>query len=603
MKRSETLVAPDALYRKQVWPARLLNLFPLVPFLMVVCSVILVGIMLPLRGLLFYQVFPETRLGSWLMLPTRLLFPQWAIVPPAHNSTSIALETFTVAWQEVALLFVGLLALCVFYVFAVRLLPKYITLRYIFLSTLLLGLVYVLIPVATSQDIFSYISYARMGVIYHLNPLTARPSAMVHDPTYPYIFWINQPSAYGPTWAILTGLLQWVVLISGFKNILTMVLLLRLLGLAAHLASIWLIWSISGHWQYRNEAIARRTRLAATLAFAWNPLLLFEACTNAHNDTIVLCLILCALWFLLPERRGAWRTYLPAALLLALAACLKITFILFFPGLLLYLWAQSAHRWRRVQHVFLATLAYVGAIVLLYAPFWQHGVVLHVLQVNPGTSRDINSLYEFLLRLSSSIRGQAVPFVSSDVGSRPEVITHLVSMGLFVALYALLCLGAVSPRWRIRSLPSLIRWMALAWLLYCLIGSPWFWPWYMVTFFGLVVLLMATSTETPPMLTCVQLPLSLQFLTFSMLCLYCFFTWGPHSFIPQFPYFQWAYIRGLWAWIFLVPALRKEALTELYRSTKTLLLSTYDWFVTLISNRPSHSVVRTTTKSTGSRIR
>jgi len=586
-------------YQEQMGYSRsngLFKYFPFVPLFMVLCSVILVGVIMPLRGFLFFQVFPGTLLGSRLLGLTRRLFPNVAVVPPVHNHLPVPMDTFWTARKEVILLFAAFVMLCVFYVLAVRILPKYITARYIFLSTLLLGVVYVFLPIVTSQDIFSYVGYARLGLVYHLNPLTAVPAAIPNDPVYPYIFWVNQPSAYGPVWAIITEFLQWITLTLGLKSIIGMILPLRLFGLLTHLGSTWLIWSISGRLQVYNEAISWRRRLMGTLAFGWNPLLLYEACSNAHNDGVVLFFILLAIWSLLPGRRGGTYNYLLAAMFLVLAACIKITFVLLFPGLLLYIWAQQPRRWHSIV---LSVLLYIGAFIVLYAPFWQGGAVLHVLSINPGVTRAINSLYDTLVHLDVSLKGKQFLVTSSDVGTHTEILSHQISMVLFIIVYAAVCLGALTGRWRLRSLPSLIRWMALTWLLYCLIGSPWFWSWYLVAFLGLATLIIAISTEEQPVLGIIQVPLALSLFTFSMLTLYCFATWAGRSYIPfpRLAYFQWAYFRGIWAWFFLIPAIHRESLMKLFRWRSKVFSLNERWVSGVVPAGESSEIVSTTTRS------
>jgi hypothetical protein len=127
-----------------------------------------------------------------------------------------------------------------------------------------------------------------------------------------------------------------------------------------------------------------------------------------------------------------------------------------------------------------------------------------------------------------------------------------------------------APR-SIGTLQRLIRWMAVVWLLYCAIGSPWFWPWYIVVFFGLFALLEASDEEGEE-----KVPVDKQanmfngmarLLVFSMLSLYCFMTWGPaHTFIPGFPGFQWSFLGGLWAW--LLPLAGTALLIRLRFSTR-----------------------------------
>src|SRR5579859_7002222 len=71
-----------------------------------------------------------------------------------------------------------------------------------------------------------------------------------------------------------------------------------------HLISTRLVWLISGQWQQLNgqPALATRKRIRATLAFAWNPLLLLEACVNAHNDAMLVVFVLLMIWVLAKDK-------------------------------------------------------------------------------------------------------------------------------------------------------------------------------------------------------------------------------------------------------------------------------------------------------------
>ncbi|HEY6408101.1 MAG TPA: hypothetical protein VIY29_11600, partial [Ktedonobacteraceae bacterium] len=182
--------------------------------------------------------------------------------------------------------------------------------------------------------------------------------------------------------------------------------------------------------------------------------------------------------------------------------------------------------------------------------------ILRVFQTNPTTSRAINSLPEFLSHLYNSMMSAlGYPLAPQD-GSIAENVAHTVSTGLFVLFYGIFCWQAMVRANSMKTLPSLFRWLALAWLFYCLIGTPWFWPWYTVTLFGLYALVEATAEHDLVLFGKIRLPLAAHLLAFSMLSLYCFYAWGPHSsFIPGLPGFQWAYLRGLWAWVIPLLAL------------------------------------------------
>lgn len=519
-------------------------------------AILFLDAVLPLDGLWFHTAMLGQP-GSWPLLPTHLLFPGWAISSSIMQSYNPAAPDVTLSWTQVPLLLLAFLLVFLLYLLSLRRLPRFTntsTFRSILYSTALLGLMYVLIPVVTSPDIFSYLSYARMGIIYHLNPLTTLPTAIPADPTYVHIYWNTQPSAYGPTWVALSSALQWLTLIFGSQALLPMIVALRLLGLAAHLCSTLLIWSIVGRIQRTQGQISPAKRTFATLAFAWNPLLLFEACVNAHNDAVLLLLILLAVWFLVPGKQAnPGSSLLPAMVVLALATCLKVNVVVLMPFVLIFVRKQIKGP-EALRITSLLALVYTGTIILLYAPFWQSGALLNIFYTNPTTSRDINTLVEFFSRLYNSlisVLGYPPPPL---FGSASESFTHTLSIGIFVVIYIYLCWRAIRRPEALNKLPSLLRWLAGAWFLYCLIGTPWFWPWYMVTFFGFYAILAGTSLEKEGRPDFSRLSLAIALLTFSMLSIYCFYAWGPHdSFIPGLPDFQWAYLRGPWAW--LIPLL------------------------------------------------
>jgi hypothetical protein len=592
---------------KSIQPGKYTRFFPYAALFAMICAILVMDAILPLRDLWFHES-TLTQLGLWPVEPSLVLFPGWSVIPPIPQTHVTGNPAILPSWGMMALLLGAFVAVFLVYLLALRRLPAQISRRFVITSTLILGLLFMAIPVVTSPDLYSYIAYARLDRFRGLNPLTTTPLVLRNDVIYNYIEWVDQPSAYGPAWTLLTVFFQWIFSLCGLGNfVLPMVLTLRSWGLLMHLSSVALIWSISGSLQRLHGIISPEKRLRATLAFAWNPLLLLEACTNAHNDTSLLFLILLAVWFLVhaqpgshAQSSGRWsvwnvwlkpaqRTqifYLATAALLALGTCLKVNLALLVPGFFFYQWLQENERPRsqRLKHVGGSLAIYIGLIVGLYAPFWQGGAIFNVLQVNPGAYRSINTLPDTFGHLYNGIVA-AIGFpVGAPIGSPAEHFLHTLSMGLFVLLYAGLCWQVLRKPGQMRSIHGLVRWLAIAWLLYCGIGSPWFWPWYMITFFGLYALFEASKPaqaylpeEFKPesrqnslthqferFQALLLQPRVVRMLAFSMFTLYCFTTWGPqHTFIPFLPDFAWSYLSGVWAWI--LPILffcktRREAL-------------------------------------------
>lgn len=555
---------------------RLLSLSSILPpsfVLMMAGALIFLAAILPLQGIGSNDALLSHGY-SFFLLPTHILIPGQAVGMMLPGVTKHWQSNALVSWRETALMFCLFLNVFLLYLLAIYILPRITRLNYLLISTFLLGLICILVPVVTSSDVFSYIAYARIGVIYHHNPVTDWPASIINDPVIPYIYWVNQPSAYGPVWAIITSFFQWLLGFTNSASVVRMLLVLRVWGLAMHLSSTYLVWSIIGHLQRSRGYFSEEQRRRATLAFAWNPLLLFEAGVNAHVDATLLFFILLALWVLARLPRPTLQAYLLAAFLLACATSIKINVVLLAPALLIYLWKVRAGRF---WHVLAAAATYGATIVLLYAPFWAHGHVLALFRYNPAITRNINSVPEFISRLYDAVTFYKPVRLPHGAVSPSEHLTHTTSMLTFALIYLALCLFALR-RGRVDTLPKLIGWMAVTWLLYNFIGSPWFWPWYLVTFFGLFALLEGLQPETW-FSGIFKLPLAVRLLTFSSLTVYCFYTWGAlNTSLPGYPMFELAFMRGPWVWLLPLFALRihlKQARHLIKKIPKLLLQRRY----------------------------
>jgi len=569
----ETIKAPKARY---LW------LFPLLVLLCAECMMLFINAVLPLQGMWFYDSLLR-QIAPWTLWPTHLLFPHLQLT--AGLTLRKLLLSVGSAWKETYLLFGTFTLLFLVYLVAVYALPRRITWRYIFCSTILLGVTLTFCAAIASQDIFSYIAYARMEVFYHLNPFTHLPTEIRSDPVSTSVFWKRQSSLYGPVWILIVSGIQWLASAWGFNSVPAMVLLLRLFSLVMHLASAALIWSIIGHWQKKELfpfPLSQTRRLQATLAFAWNPLLLFEACVNAHSDTTVLFLLLFTLWLLIPRPQTAYYASFLAVAVFAIAICLKANFFLLLPGIFLFLfWTQftEASWWLRIGNIILHAGVSAVVILLLYLPFWQHGEIIRVLLSNPNTAHDANSLYEVFLRLYSGLAKIQVPSATVTKSILVETISHTASTLVFLVVYVALCVRALITSRSINTLPALVRWMTLVWFSYCLFGTPWFWPWYMITFFGLFALVEGSDPSSNTWFQLLNVPFAVRVFAFTMLSVYCFYTWAPYaSFFPYIFHAQWVYLRGLWAWFLpllilcLYPYIRRRRQKAIHSTSVDALL-------------------------------
>ena len=65
-----------------------------------------------------------------------------------------------------------------------------------------LHLIFVIAPPLLSSDIFNYVGYARLDAVHHLTPMSIPSSAAPTDPSYIYVGWPLNTTAYGPLFTL-----------------------------------------------------------------------------------------------------------------------------------------------------------------------------------------------------------------------------------------------------------------------------------------------------------------------------------------------------------------------------------------------------------------
>ena len=137
--------------------------------------------------------------------------------------------------------------------------------------------VWALAPPIVTPDVFSYLAYARMGVLHGLDPFTNPPSAIPGDPVLELVAFRDLPNPYGPLFTLLTDPLGAASLPVGLWT-------LKGVTAAASLGCVALA-AIAARRRARSPAVA-----AAFVGL--NPLLLLYGVGGAHNDFLTMLLVL-----------------------------------------------------------------------------------------------------------------------------------------------------------------------------------------------------------------------------------------------------------------------------------------------------------------------
>jgi len=407
--------------------------------------------------LVLHWPFREPVLGMLGMLPGYLPAAQ-KLHPLAWIATAAGLPSAGVA-QVAFVLVAGLLFSGYLLVLERLRSGGPLELRGLLLWTALFGLPLLITPYMLSSDVYSYILYGRLSALHGLNPAVSPPDAVQGDPFLAFLpHWTGTPSVYGPLWNIYAAALALLAHTLGDAPWVAL-LVFKLAALATHLASAALIWKIAAGW--RPEL-----RAWAAALYAWNPLALIETAGSAHNDVLMVALVLLGLWLAHSER---WRA---ATLALALAALTKYLAALALPVYALWLLRRrSTWAARLADGAQMVGLALASAVAL-YAPFWADGQALAWMRGGINVSLALNSPYMLTERVLRSLGAAG--------GAPPEQLASALNNAVSRAVMLLACLGAGAAAWRRPSFAGLTAACFWLFLAIVLLALPWYWPWYVL---------------------------------------------------------------------------------------------------------------------------
>jgi hypothetical protein len=296
-----------------------------------------------------------------------------------------------------------------------------------------------------STDLYHYILDGRALAYHGGNPLSTPPDAFWSDRLSHILFYNTENTgAYGPLFYTLAA----VAAVLGRHDLVWSTLTMKGLALIWFFGCLPLLHGIGERIQPGRGALA-------VLAFAWNPLILFEVAGSGHNDIGVAFFGLLACWFALS---GRWQ-WAPAAL--ALGVLVKPTALLLLPALLL--WIPVRERGMPRSLLVWPFVAAAGIVVAGYIPFWA------------GTETFSQLRHLATLRMNSPA-DLAVVLLGTRLD--PEEAAHRVKLVAGVAF--LLAAGVVLLRVRDARAFTLVS--AWFWCLfaYLMLASWWFWPWYLI---------------------------------------------------------------------------------------------------------------------------
>jgi len=309
-------------------------------------------------------------------------------------------------------------------------------------------------PVLLSHDAYSYVDYARLGVVHGLDPYVHPPAAAPADPAYGQVEWIGSTSAYGPLFTLATyplARLQVALAVAALKIAAG----LAVLGIAVLVARLAPVRGVSP--------------LPAAAFVALNPLVLIHVVGGAHNDGLAMLLATIGIAAMLSAREASAGAGFVAAAAIKAPAAIAAPFAL-----------VSATRIRHSPHQggvnvgnagrsprFLLIGAAVSAVIIGAAAFAAFGWNWVDALGLAGENQDRAS-------------HMSVPITFARIAGLDATAVRAGALVLYAALFIYL----LAWTWRGNDWLRAAAWASLGLLL----ATAWLLPWYLIWALPLVAL-------------------------------------------------------------------------------------------------------------------
>jgi alpha-1,6-mannosyltransferase len=283
-------------------------------------------------------------------------------------------------------------------------------------------------PVILSHDVWSYVDYARLGVLHGLDPYVHPPADAPGDDAFRHVDWTGATSAYGPLFTLATYPLAWLP-VGAAVALLKAASALGVLALALLVA---------------RAAPARGIDPVRAAAFVGlNPLVLVHVVGGAHNDWLAALLAMAGVGAVLAARPFAGGVALVASLAVKAPAAFALPFA--FLG--------SGRRDRLAAGAALAALVAFLASTAAFGLDWLGALGL------VGENQD-------------RVSYMSLPALASRGTGLDPTLARLLALSIYGAAVA----GLLAWTWRGGDWVRAAAWAGLGLLL----ATAWLLPWYLI---------------------------------------------------------------------------------------------------------------------------
>ena len=228
------------------------------------------------------------------------------------------------------------------------------SLRFPWKFIILLSLIFSLAYPFLSSDVFKYLFVGKIIAFYHANPYLITPQEFEGDLWLRFMRWIHTTTPYGPVFSALAVPYYYLSL----GKFVPMLYMFKLDQAAWYLLTIWLIGKLAGLINKDQSKI-----VASQLFFALNPLVLVEWLVNAHNDAIMITLLLLSIYLLAKGKRAL------SFLSLLFSIGIKFVTVIALPFVVLN--QKLFNKYQKLIYLFMLVVLFLAPLLYHYAYQYQ----------------------------------------------------------------------------------------------------------------------------------------------------------------------------------------------------------------------------------------
>lgn len=292
----------------------------------------------------------------------------------------------------------------------------------VFIFIILISIIFTVVLPFTSTDIYYYMSTGWSESHYNVNPYYTSVSELKTNglieendeiiAKMPQI-WEKTTIVYGPLWPLICKFLT--SMSGGSLEICLMIF--KIFNLIIHILNCFII-----------SKIVNKKKIV--LIYGLNPLILFEALSNVHNDIVVVFFILLAVYFIKKKRQ-----IIPAVIMLALGATLKYYTVLLAPFMVLYYY-KDYKMWKKILYSLALALIFIITVIIFYLIYAKNIEILRGLIVQQ--EKITKSIYLIIAMYPTMKPSRG--FLVSKIATKVFIVLYII--------FVLITLFKNNSKWR-----------------------------------------------------------------------------------------------------------------------------------------------------------